>query len=195
MNTRSRLIRVDGQWIPGAYLGKGLFTTAYRYGDTVYLLTNEDYSKEAIALFADQSLTHVPKIRRHEDWKHYQVYSMPFYQRLTKKDHPKAYVQYESLNTWGVAGAFSCYAWLSGHTGLSDTLKAALQSLLDAFSNYESDNLCLEFNKVNLGVDSNGDLVLRDVLFSRGAVREKLSGKKRKRAVVCLKPSTGGILL
>src|SRR5579862_82599 len=82
-------IKVRGQFLNATYLGKGLFTTAYRVGDIVYCYTNTDKMKEAIR---ECEGVHIPQITLEDTdclFRRIQydyVYSMPYYRNITSKD-------------------------------------------------------------------------------------------------------------
>lgn len=180
---KTKVLQIDGYPVLGEYLGKGLFTKAYRAGDIVYLLVKEDMSKEAIALFADKTLRHIPRVNRHEDIGEYQVFSMPYYQKLTKKTAPRAWEQWQVLNSIGTFAVGPCTIMdvikqveRKGYTSLA----LALQDLFDAFSNYDHDGMVMEWNKANVSVDQHGDLVLRDCLCSQNSVK-RIRDARRKR--------------
>jgi hypothetical protein len=175
-----RTIGLDGMLVNAEYLGKGLFSTAYRFGDTVILLTDGDSSKEAISLFADQSLKHMPQIKRHEDWKQYQVFTMPYYRPLTKKEFPKAYATWKLLPSLLSKGEH-ILAWIDNEeNGLPVELAEAMRELANCFANYNWDTMFMEFNKANVSVDQNGELVLRDCLGSDESVSKKRNRKRNR---------------
>lgn len=169
-----RTLVIDGQSIEATYLGHGLFCKAYRHGETVFVLCDGDYSKECIALFVDKGLRHIPQITRHEDFKGYQVFSMPFYRRVTKKHTPEAYRLWRRLPH--VVGGLGEIEQLIRH--LRDleelSLVEALQELFDQFCNYaDPENIIMEFQKFNVGVDQHGELILRDCLADSVSISTK----------------------
>lgn len=179
-------LQIDGQTVRAQFIGKGLFSKAYRVENTVYLLTQGDYSKECIALFARGQ--HIPVITRHEDIEEgramYQVFSMPFYQPMRKK-HSKAWKQWAFLKQVCVVpgGYFEVREWLDSDRvklELEPTVWDALDQMIEAFSNYDSESMGLEFNKVNVSVDEKGELILRDVLFSQVSARRLMEARARK---------------
>jgi len=187
-----REITVDGTTAPMAFLGRGFFTTAWKDLEGSVTLISSDPLKEALALFADQSLPHVPKIERLEcdrpDGS--QAYRMPYYERLTAK-HKEAWRIYRGLEK-----AWTSMACKPPHEPrlaidksekiLDDLIVAAevpasvtgaLRSMLDAASNYGS-GIALEFAPRNLAVDSEGNLILLDVMFDA----ERIAEYQRKKA-------------
>lgn len=183
---KPKKIQLDGNWIEAEYIGKGLFSKAYRHGDRVILLTKNDYSKEAVSLFADTTLKHLPAIERHENFGVFQVFSMPFYRPLTKRDYPEAYEQWMELRNTPTPtiGLHNAYGWIEKNEGgMRESLQTALRELVYAYSNYDvEDHLLLEFNKSNVSVNDVGDLVLRDCLASMRSIREARASRKRKYA-------------
>lgn len=164
---------IDGNTLQGEYIGRGMFCTAYRHDERVYLLCSGDYSKECIALFCDKSLKHIPNIERHDDIEDYQVFSMPFYHKLTKRDYPKAYAQWKTLPSIIVGYTEASQYIDSEQNNTPHTVREAIRELIGAYCNYDLDGMLLEFNKANVGVNENGELILRDCLASRGSIEVK----------------------
>lgn len=178
---KTKKLEIDGKEIETTYLGKGLFCKAYRAQEKVFLLCQGDYSKEGLALFVDQSLTHIPTIERHEDLGDYQVFSMPYYHKLSKKEFPRAYAQWKKLpNT--LAGPTEIEAFINKlRNEGEESLATALSALYDAFQNYCYSTMLMEFQKVNVSVDNQGELILRDCLASRESIREKRNEQEKRR--------------
>ena len=168
------ILNIDGKMVATEKIGKGLFATAYRAGDTVYLLVDGDYSKEALAMFTDQTLPHIPTCRRHDDIGKFSVFSMPFYRKLTKAEFPEAYAEWTRLPRSVSAG--DVHKWVK-NVSLPKALKAAIEELIDGFSNYDYDGMILEFNKANVSVGADGKLILRDCVASRESILKKRSKK------------------
>jgi hypothetical protein len=185
---KPRTLNIDGQQITAEYIGRGLFATAWRHGETVYLLVKEDYSKEAIALFADHSMKHVPTVSRHADIGEFSVYSMPFYRKVTKDETPKAYNQWRVLRKvlpYGASGPTHLGRAIDTLRSMQhDSLADAMQELSDAFANYDHEGMIFETNKANVGADANGDLVLRDCLASRASIDRRFSQRRTRRPQV-----------
>lgn len=178
---KTKNLVIDGRETPAHYIGRGLFCKAYRSGDLVYLLCEGDYSKECITLFCDQSKKHIPKINRHERYKDYEVYSMPFYRKLTKRDFPIAYAQWKTLPSVILSYTEASSYVDSEQNNTPESLRAAILELIEAFSNYDVDSMLLEFNRANMGVNDTGELILRDCLASRKSI-DKIR-KQRKRGI------------
>ncbi len=169
-------ITVNGKELEAIFLGKGQFSKAYRVGDFVYTFTKNDYSKEAVSMWAIEN-EHTPTIERIQiidDNTH--IYRMPYYEPLNAKDHPTAWAIRKELQNvktqyfWDFARQHNNY-WgfdLSNKViecaNVSDTIKECLQSMIDAFMNYDV-NPCFEFPKRNLAVDDKGNIIFLDVLF------------------------------
>lgn len=169
-----------------AFLGKGFFTTAWDAGDGTVTLISTDPLKEAIALFSDQSLPHVPKVERLEcdrpDGS--QAYRMPRYEQLVAK-HKDAWKIYRELKkVWTEQACKPLHeprlAWdksilildlLRERGAVPVPVTDALENMLDAASNYGS-GVALEFSPRNLAVDGTGELVLLDVMFDAERVAE-----------------------
>jgi hypothetical protein len=181
MKTKSLMI--NGAWIENCqYIGKGLFCKAYKKDNQVFLICQGDYSKECIALFAQQNLRHMPKIERCEDIGDNQVFKMPYYTKLTKKAYPKAYAQYKALlKTMGqrhLVGYNSIYSMTCKLFELGERhLAACIQDLINAFSNYCSDSMVFEVPLCNVGVNQKGELILRDCLADSISIQRKRKGK------------------
>ena len=168
------ILDIDGTMVATEKIGKGLFATAYRAGDTVYLLVDGDNSKEALTLFTDQTLPHIPTCKRHNDIGKFSVFSMPFYRKLTKKEFPEAYAEWTRLPRFVAAGEVE--EWIK-NVSLPKTMKAAIEELINGFTNYDYDGMILEFNKANVSVGVNGKLILRDCVASRESILKKRAKK------------------
>ena len=179
---KTRELTIDGQKVIGEYIGEGLFSKAYKVGDKVFLLCQGDYSKECLALFADQSLRHVPTIERHEDIGDNQVFSMPYYNKLTKKEYPQAFAQWRKLqNGLGISAqgpkaieALIERLRIQGEQSLAD----AVSNMYEAFQNYAYHSIVFEFQKVNVSVNDKGELILRDCLADSESINKKRKNKK-----------------
>ncbi len=169
---------IDGLSIDCQYIGQGLFCKAYRNEERVFLLCEGDYSKECIALFCDQKLKHIPKIFRHENLREFQVFSMPFYHKLTKRDYPKAYALWKTLPS--TVPSYQKALELVESGKLAKSVSSAILDLIEAFSNYDVDTMMLEFNRANVGVNERGELILRDCLASIKSIDAKRKPKKER---------------
>ncbi len=178
-----RAIEVDGERFAAEYLGRGAFATAYKRRDgRVFLFVRDgtDYSKECLA--GCDSNPHLPEVKRHDETyirgRYFQVYSMPYYRKLTAADgeawaHYRAlaaarevavprYTYERPLSSWGL---YLIQDVLDATRGeVPESLTRALQDLMDNAANYGCGMTC-EFVRRNLGVGEQGQLVLRDVLF------------------------------
>lgn len=149
---------------------RGRFTKAVIEENTVTLFSLCGI-KEALALYLPSG-KHLPEIARKQNY----VYVMPYYQPLTAKSKT-AWKQYKQL-----CGLKSKYSnelrkgYRQQYTGdvlcelcseLSNfpELQEAFDTLLSVASNFASD-LVPDFSKSNFSVDSEGNLVLRDIFCS-----------------------------
>jgi len=173
-------IEVDGEGLDVVFIGQGLFSRTYRQGERVYLLTKGDYSKECIALFCDKEKKHIPHVSRHAEWKDYQVYSMPFYHKLTKKDYPLAWKQWRTLPSIMRSYDEASRYIDSEQNSSPESIREAIRELIDGFCNYDIDNMMLEFNRANVGVNDRGELILRDCLASRKSIELMRKTKRQK---------------
>ena len=196
-----RTITVNDQKLDACFLGSGHYCRAYLVGDTVYCyVKQEDYMKEMVARCS--RMPHIPDVKEHGEvsihGKFYNLYSMPFYEPLTAQ-HVQAWQDYRALQRehkaaqdevkakqdfWRHPGAF----WdiynnevnvvfvdrVKSYPALA-TLAVALEEMADNMANYGS-GCGFEFAPRNLGVDTYGNLVLRDVCFDA----EKIARDKRR---------------
>lgn len=178
----TKTLTVDNKTIEAQYIGRGMFCTAYRKDDRVYLYCQGDYSKECVALFCTPG-PHIPKIERHNPVEEFQVYSMPFYDRITKAKYPKAWAQWKTLPNVIIGFSRISEYVDSEQNNTPETVRLAIGELIQAYCNYENEGMLCEFNRANIGVDRlTGELILRDCLASRGnidRVRRQLKSKKR----------------
>jgi hypothetical protein len=181
--------------IEADFIGKGLFCHAFKGDDSrVYLLVKQsqndfDYSKEAINNWGDSENPHMPEIESFGQFTfkgaEYIVFSMPFYEPLTAK-HKTAWAQFKTLQKafyslgWGDNRTFYNRSFALVDSLEAGSIKEALQSILDAGSNYGPE-YGLEFSKQNMSVNKEGVLILRDVLFNSDLCR-KIRESKVKRA-------------
>ena len=84
------VIVVDGREYSATYVGKGHFSKVYRIGDRVVYYTEDDCTKEVLAMFLHDRVTHLPEMVRHDDEqfgrKRYRVFSCPFYRNVKSTD-------------------------------------------------------------------------------------------------------------
>jgi hypothetical protein len=171
------------------YLGRGRHATAYRasFANWVYLVVHDDgeYMKDAVANWA-HDIPHVPRIiylgERQQRGRHQRYYQMPYYETI-RAVHKEAWAILKTLTrSWGDLSSWgkraSKYARNLPINGLyffndiiedtrgkvPESVSAALTELMDAGSNYGAGVTC-EFRKRNIGVDQEGRIVFRDILF------------------------------
>ncbi|MFM9972922.1 MAG: hypothetical protein ACKVQK_31485 [Burkholderiales bacterium] len=178
--------------IQAEFIGKGQFARCYRVGDSVYSFVNNgnrhsDYSKEAVSMWADSNNVHIPQIEKmgNYDNKHgYGIlYKMPYYESLSVK-HAEARSQFKKLkkafdkNLWNVSNELGfeknqrLIQYLRDNSPELESIIDALESIDGAGRNY-GDNYIIEIGKRNIKVDSEGRLILLDVLFNADALKER----------------------
>jgi hypothetical protein len=182
----------DYKMIDARFIGRGAFATCYRDNDTVYSFIktngdNSDYSKEAIALFANGK--HIPQIEKlggNVDESGL-VFKMPFYNRLNNTN-PEAWRQARTLiRIWKRMGykqqGESGYEYnnrviefvrmeaIENDDSTLDEIADDLESIKNACSNYD-DTYVFEFAVRNMKVNDDGTLILLDVIFNAKALIE-----------------------
>lgn len=149
----------------GKGIGRGAFWRGYRLGSVVHLLgLRQDWSKECMAALRGLS-PHIPDtVFVGFTASGQRVYRMPFYSPLTSE--MRAWEDYQTLRrirfrhrNW--EGTVSAVAGC----GAREPIMTALRYIMGRGALYGADDVRLEFNRGNLGVDAEGNLVLRDVLF------------------------------
>jgi hypothetical protein len=193
--------------IKADFLGRGHFAEAYMAGSYVYLLVNGDSMKEALCQWCDPR-PHLPEITDLGEsvsgsWGktvERKVYRMLWYAKLEKTRHPKAWAQFRALeklmaeacadiqhkyrddNRFGFGRyGFETMQLLcrKAHAAkLPRALCQALDDLCDAASLYGS-GCMFEFSRRNLGVDTRGRLILRDVLFDAEKLEDEMRARRR----------------
>lgn len=161
-------------------IGKGAFTKAYKYKGRVYI-KSVDTAKECIALFCKghRYLPAITRLNYLDDGS--AVYSMPFYNKLTKR-HKTAWQQYKILQHF-----FSDYNYdteqiltnidkLKASTGLKTSLIRLIE-MMASYNNYE--NLKFELPKYNLAVTKSGRLILLDIIFDVELLRTTKAEKSK----------------
>jgi len=168
------------------FLGRGMFATCYQVDDKVYSFLKYpdrgevDYSKDAIYEWADSDNRHIPDFRRmgYVSNDTQILYTSSLYESLTSK-HVNAWNDYKIINrVW--RDSFNLHDRFEYdfnqrvidnlHGLVSVELIEGLQSINDACRNY-GDYYRFEFPKRNLKVDSNGNLILLDVIFNVKALK------------------------
>lgn len=147
-------------------IGKGAFTKAYKYKGRVYI-KSADNAKECIALFC-KGHRYLPAITRLEYLDDGSaVYSMPFYNKLTKQ-HKAAWKQYKILQHFFNHYNYDTEQILTNIDKLKTSagLKNSLIRLIEMMANYNHyENLKLELPRYNLAVTKSGKLILLDIIF------------------------------
>ena len=169
--------------LEAAYLGRGSFVTCYEHEGIVYSFIKEnnnrefDYSKEGIAEWADNNNIHVPDFNymgTFDDGT--KLYTSPLYGDL-KASHKIAWSQYKQLKNAWESIPFTLERGYYKNNRIIDSLRdivsgeliEALETINDSCSNY-GDYYLFEFPKRNLKVDSDGNLILLDVIFNPRAL-------------------------
>lgn len=175
--------------------GKGKFTTAYRDGQDVYLLSIEDVCKEAYHHYANATHSkHLPAIEWLDAYdvqtphgeRRVTIYKQPFYHALSAKAYPVAWSQFRVLEKFwyaALASSSPSKAWyysdvLSNFNDrveastLPDELKEAVDHLQVAASTY-GQSIAMEISKRNCRVDDEGRLILLDMLFDSNIFNRK----------------------
>lgn len=165
--------------VSAKFIGSGCYSKAYRNGEDVYIVTN-DPAKESVALWSKNGTKHIPIIvwvGRNKCFKN--IYKMPLYKRLTKKDYPRAYAMWETLPQCKVS--YDIATKLVSCASIEPSLAEAIEELVYGMTNY-TNKFHLEFNKGNVGVDHNGELILRDCVVCDDAAyfypRRKVSKRE-----------------
>lgn len=200
-----RDIVVDGNKFPATFLGKGHFCSAFRasnvlgFDDRVFCFVDEeDYSKE---VFLDNGcgtgpMAHLPEVRKHGDafnrGVYKSVYSMPYYEPLTAA-HKEAWATYRTLIAareklfpkYGFKKPLEIYGanfnrdLVEATTGkVPESVTTALDELANAACNWGC-GMTMEFAPRNLGVDEEGRIVFRDVLFDAQKLWEERERKMK----------------
>lgn len=173
------LVLDDGEVVNAQFLGKGTFAQAYQADKDVYVLVKDCFMKESIALFADK-IPHVPDIEHLGNLDSgVQVYKMPFYEKL-RKTHAEAWSHYraimvvrDEMNRERPRGLQEdlrdTVERLKGR--VPDALVRALETIIEASLNYGE--TMLDLGPRNLAVDSDGRLILLDILFQPEVLKQK----------------------
>lgn len=158
-------------------IGKGAFTQAYKYKNRVYI-KSVDTAKECLALFC-KGHRYLPAITRLDYLDDGSaVYSMPFYNKLTKQ-HKEAWKQYKILQHFFGEYRYKFHRILLNVDKLkvSAGLKTSLIRLIEMMANYNHyENLRLELPKHNLAVTKSGRLILLDIIFDVELLRTTRKG-------------------
>lgn len=204
----ARTITVDGKKMDATFLGKGHHATAWLVGETVYLFVG-DAMKELLWIGLDhgnQTDPHLPQIKRHDDDPRTgkQVYSMPYYKPLTAQDK-SAWADYKAVKLaleqaqeeirkqYGMNFAYRLHnaeiadrvfvgpppAGMKTWGVSSPEFIFSVQRLSSMMPNYGM-GVGFEFAPRNLGVDREGRLILRDVVYDAEKLYQEYEAKRRK---------------
>lgn len=182
-------IVINSEKIAAEFLGAGSFSTAYKYNEDVYIYTkvgnnNTDYSKMAIAEWADLDNQHMPQIEKIDsNDDNYYLYRMPFYYPLTAKSC-KAWNEYKKLKSAWYNSSDNRFGYIRNQNIINEcynqnvdsSIIDALESINNACTNYD-DCYFFEFSPRNLAIDESGNLILLDVIFNKKALLESRKSK------------------
>lgn len=160
---------------------RGRFTKAtLNTNDNTVTLASICNLKEAMALYLDSDEnSHLPQIERIDAY----VYTMPLYASLTKNS-TLAWAQYKFINkvkedmqdelseanyrryNFDIALKFADKV-----KEVYPTLGEAITALVENSANY-TQFLCFDFGKRNFSVDSEGNLILRDIFCDMEQLRD-----------------------
>ena len=177
-----KTLRINGETLQAEYIGKGSFSRVYRVGDSVYIFLklgpsceNTDYSKEILKNCAYSQ--HVPQIEYIDKTETHIIYKMPFYNKLTVGSvaYKQAKILYKAwVKTWYNPKEDN---FTNNHkfvNSIDSLLPAsiieALREIIDESGNYGL-QYRLEFPLRNTAEDSEGNLILLDVLFNPYALK------------------------
>ena len=171
-----------GEELKADYLGKGRYSTAYRSGDSVYLITDpKDYSKEIASSF--KVMAHLPECNFLGFVGERRLYRMPYYERLTKREYPRAWRQFISIRDLvnrlnpdyimqGYPNGYGLIIAVSESPDIHPEMALAVEEMARIACNYGA-SWPLEVAKRNVGVDALGNLVLMDCLFDVEKIRRE----------------------
>ena len=171
----------DGPPILARRIGRGRFWECWQESESSVLLIRRlqgDYSKEILT--DCDPMPHIPQCERVGHIGDKEVYRSPFYATVRAADE-SAWMWFRRLEAardaaWQKVMVRRNEPWsrplYCGVDVMQETIEAteggpirrALEELRDASANYGS-SYTFEFAKRNLGVDTAGRLILRDVVF------------------------------
>lgn len=161
------------------FLGAGMFSKCFESNGIVYSFvkngsSESDYSKQAIALYADDTNPHIPQLTVNGDYNDGIIYTSPLYNPLTSKNK-KAWSQYKTIkqafDSVGFSTLDSDYDYnckilnALKHYNADESIIEAFASIMDSCSNY-GDSYRFESPKRNMATDNDGNLILLDVIFN-----------------------------
>jgi hypothetical protein len=193
-----KTITVDGDRLDAVYLGRGKYSVAYQVGnDVIIYVRKEDYGKEILTHCAENP--HIPICEKIDtqpgpssgDWD-IQVFRMPFYEALRPKTEAWAIMKelarareaaYSEIikepHMVRYEGVTVNYQ-VSETANVPDSVREALQILTNTAANWGSGYMFDAFRKPNLGQDSEGRIILRDVLYDAEGVYNEHQARLRR---------------
>lgn len=185
-------------------IGKGTWCRAFRpveheqIDNRVYLIVSDaDQSKEILSM---SSGVHIPQLKRVGTYRDAYVWQTVFYSRLTAKAK-EAWRLYKLLrdtheesmrahqgkafndrtlnrHAWGYDAMYTTMDRVR-EAGEED-LAESLDSIASASTNYDN-TFCFEFAPRNLGVGSDGGLILLDPIFDLKVIAAKREAAEKRR--------------
>lgn len=159
-------------------IGQGKYSTAYISKNDVYILS-DDAAKEALVFFVGRR-KHLPSIKRlgyNVNVKGQSLYKMPFYHKVVKSQHPKAWAQYKEMESL-IGKCHMRYnfdpnkcieVFKRKNEILSKAFRESVVELIKAMMNY-TDSIILEISPRNMRVNSRGELILLDIIADRNTL-------------------------
>lgn len=157
----------------GPWIGRGRFWNAYQNQGIVSLVSfKPDKSKGCLARWGQGRSVHVPQV-----WFKgltqlgQEVYQMPYYRFLSRK-YKQSWSDHTALEKvyceifWEVPPPCDdTIRRVAREQGLREEVLDALLVIVDCASRVSREDARLEFNESNLATDSEGNIILRDILF------------------------------
>ena len=174
------LIIVDGKPYTAKYIGKGSFSKVYRVGDRVVYYTRGDCSKEVLAMYLYEKLTHLTSMIRHDNITtsrgEWYVFSSPYYRDVKKSDsayelmrkiiHLTGMIHGIAYNH-GLRGTdvMEAVVWgLRRYPEVPRSIIKAMRIIMNLAKNC-GDNMYFDLHKKNFGVNEYGTLIFRDPMY------------------------------
>lgn len=176
-------VTVDGVRYAAKYIGKGQYSRVFRVGDRVIYYTKGDCSKEVLAMYMYDKMTHLPDLVRHENitmtsGMTWYVFSAPYYRNVTTKDRSAWELMKKILRMY--TGAFHIAYSVEGYRGyelmarivnimrshkvLPNSVINALQEILEISGNCGA-GVAFDLHNKNFGVNEYGTLIFRDPVY------------------------------
>jgi hypothetical protein len=176
-------IQVDGKFYFAKYLGKGQFSKVYRVGDRVVYYTKGDCSKEVLAMYQYERMTHLPELVRHENLTTrpgvvWYVFSSPYYRDVRKSDRSayelmkeiiryySAYfdIAYQRDKRQDAVFMYSIVSMMRDYSSLPKSVIRAMEEIVNISSNCGG-AMGFDLHPKNFGVNEYGTLIFRDPVW------------------------------